>query len=91
MGVPGRFIMGAFALFFVWTLVRDWRRGKTYGGAGWSFDADDNPLMYGLTYASHVFIVVLFAAGAAGYRPSEVLDAFGLGWINSFHDAFRRS
>ena len=28
MWMPGRFIMGGFALFIVWTLVRAWRTGK---------------------------------------------------------------
>ena len=91
MWMPGRFIMGAFALFFIWTLVRDWRRGRTYGGGGWSFGVDDNPVMYALTYVSHIAVTLLFLAGAAGYPPSEVLDYVGLGWINSFHAATRHA
>ncbi|HTV38553.1 MAG TPA: hypothetical protein VMF12_19145 [Xanthobacteraceae bacterium] len=90
MWMPGRFIMAGFAVFVLWTLVRAWRTGIIRDGI-WLFDSDDKPFMYALAFASHSFIVVLFAAGAAGYPPSEVFDFVGLGWLNSFFLAMRHA
>ena len=81
--MPGRFIMGAFALFFVWTLVRAWRTGWIYNGM-WKCNADDSPVMYSLMFAGHAFIFAMFVAGAAGYSPSEFFDMAGLGWIKPY-------
>jgi hypothetical protein len=83
MWTPGRFIMGAFALFFVWTLVRAWRTGWIYDGV-WRFNADDNPAMYGLEFAGRIFLIAMFVAGAAGYSPAEFFDMVGLGWLNPY-------
>jgi hypothetical protein len=84
MWLPGRFIMGAFALFIVWALVRAWRTGRIYAGSIWRFNADDNPIMYTLAFAGYMFIVAMFVAGAAGYSPAEFLDLVGLGWVKPY-------
>lgn len=88
MWMPGRFIMGAFAVFFAWTMVRAWRTGRIYSGM-WSFAADDSPLMYALMLAGRGFIFALFVWSAAGYSPSSFLDLFGLGWLDTFFRAGR--
>ncbi len=76
--MPERFIMGAFALFIIWTMVRAWRSGRIYSGM-WSFDAGDSPFMYTLMLAGHAFIVALFVWTAAGYDPKSFLALFGVG------------
>jgi len=78
MGLSGRFIMGAFALFVIATMVRAWRTGRIYSGM-WSFDADESPFMYALMLAGHTFIVGLFVWTAAGYSPKSFLNLFGFG------------
>ena len=88
MGISGRFIMGAFALFVVWTMVRAWRTGRIRSGV-WKFNVDDNPFMYALTLAGHAFIVAMFVWTAAGYDPKSFLDLFGLGWFDSLSRASR--
>jgi hypothetical protein len=83
MWMPGRFIMGAFALFFVWTLVRAWRSGWIYDDM-WRFNADDNPVMYAFEFAARIFLVAMFVAGAAGYSPAEFFDMAGIGWLKPY-------
>jgi hypothetical protein len=83
MWTPGRFIMGAFALFIVWTLMRAWRSGRIYSGM-WRYNADDDPVMYTLMFTGHIFVVAVFAAGAAGYSPAEFFDIVGLGWLTPY-------
>ncbi|MBV1699233.1 MAG: hypothetical protein KGK33_07250 [Hyphomicrobiales bacterium] len=80
MWMPRRFIMAAFALFFVWTLVRAWRTGWIYDGM-WTFNADDNPVMYSLEFGVRVFLVAMFVAGAIGYTPAQFFAMVGLGSI----------
>ena len=90
MWTPGRIIMAAFALFIAWTLLRAWRTGRVYSGM-WSFDADENPVMYGLMLAGHAFILALFVWTAAGYGPQSFLDLFGPGWLDSFRHVARHA
>lgn len=90
MWMPGRFIMAGLAVFVIWTLVRAWRTGVIRDGI-WLFDADNNPFMYALAFATHILIVVLFAAGAAGYPPSEVLNLLGFGWMNAICPSCRHA
>ena len=90
MSMPGRFIMGAFALFIAWTMVRGWRSGRIYSGM-WSFAADENPVMYALMLTVHAFLVGLFVWTAAGLSPASFLDLFGLGWLDSVRPAGRHA
>jgi len=83
MWVPGRLIMGAFALFFVWTLVRAWRTGWIYDGL-WTFYADDNPVMYSVEFAARIFMIAVAVACAAGHTPAQFFDMVGLGWLNPY-------
>jgi hypothetical protein len=89
MGMSGRFVMGAFALFMIWTMVRAWRTGRIASGALWRFDIDDNPFMFALTMATHAFLVAMFLWVAAGLTPHSFLDLFGLGWFDDLHNDLR--
>jgi len=90
MWMPGRFIAVAMALFVIWTLVRAWRSGAIRDGV-WTFYADDNPVLYTLAFASHMLIVAMFVAVAAGYTPAEFFDMVGLGWINTICPSCRHA
>ena len=83
MWMPGRFIMGAFAIFFVWTLTRAWRTGWIYDGL-WTFNAADNPVMYSVEFGVRIFLVAMSVACAAGYTPPQFFDMVGLGWLNPY-------
>jgi len=83
MPMPARFFMGAVALAGICMLVLACRSGRICS-VGWCYEADENPVSYGLTFALTIFIVIFCAAEAAGYPPAEVFDVLGLGWINSF-------
>jgi hypothetical protein len=88
--MPGRFIMAGLALFIVWTLVRAWRTSVIRDGI-WTFDADDNPIMYAVAFGVRIGLVIFLAGCAAGYPPSEVADALGIGWMNSLHQTLRHT
>ncbi len=75
--------MGAIALFQIFMLVLAVRSGRICS-VGRTYDADENPLSYGLTFALQIFIVVLAGSEAVGYPPAKVFDFLGLGWVNSF-------
>jgi hypothetical protein len=83
MPMPARFFMGAVALCGICMLVLACRSGRICS-VGRCYEADQNPVSYGLTSALDIFVVILCAAEAAGYPPAEVFDVIGLGWINSF-------
>ena len=61
----GRIVLGAFALFIVWTLVRALRRGTIFS-RGTGYDVNEQPMMFALVAASHVIIICLFGWLAAG-------------------------
>jgi hypothetical protein len=84
MGMPGRLIMAAFAIFMIWTLVRAWRTGWIAAGAMWRFSVEDSPVMYTLTFGSHIVLVAMFAAVVAGYSPAEFFDIVGFGWVKPY-------
>lgn len=83
MWVPGRFIMGGLALVVALLLVRAWRSGRIQDEI-WSYDANDNPIMYALMFAGHIVMVAFCVACAAGYTPSEIINLVGLGWLKPF-------
>ena len=92
MPMPGRIIMGALAICAVWGLLRAWRNGWIYSGAGWGrFYADKNPILYTLGLATNVFILTMCVACAAGYTPAQFFDMVGLGWLNSVLPDARRA
>jgi hypothetical protein len=82
--------MGALGLYVVWTLVSAWRAGKIRDEI-WTFDADDNPFMYALAFASHIGLVVICAGCAAGYTPSQMFEFLGLGGLYSFFTAVQHA
>jgi hypothetical protein len=90
MPMFGRLIMGALGLFMVWTLVRAWRSGIIVDNV-WRFDADDNPVMYALEFASRIGLIVICAGCAAGYTPSQMFDVLGIGGLYSFFESVRKA
>ncbi len=54
MWMPGRFVMGGFALFIICTLVRARRSGRIYDSVYWCFDVEEQPVMYTLAFGSHL-------------------------------------
>ncbi len=63
--------------------MRAWRTGNIYSETS-RFNVEDNPLLYTVGFTVHAGIVIFLVACAAGYRPAEILDLMGLGWVNSF-------
>ena len=61
----GRVVLGALAVFMVWTLVRA-LRGGTIFSQGSAFDINDQPMLFSLTAAVHVAGAAFFAWLAAG-------------------------
>ena len=61
----GRVILGALAIFTVWTLVRALRSGTIFS-QGAAFDVNDQPILFSLTLAVHAVVAVFFAWLAAG-------------------------
>jgi hypothetical protein len=83
MPVPERFLMGAVALAGIFMLVLACRSGRICS-VGRVYEADENPVSYGLTFALQILIIIFCASEAAGVAPAKVFDVIGLGWINSF-------
>jgi hypothetical protein len=61
----GRIVVGVFALFIVWTLVRALRRGTIFS-RGTAYDINEQPMMFPLVAASHFLIICFFGWLAAG-------------------------
>jgi hypothetical protein len=61
----GRIVVGAFALFIVWTLVRALRRGTIFS-RGTGYDINERPMMFAFVAASHVIVILFFGWLAAG-------------------------
>ena len=61
----GRIVVGAFALFIVWTLVRALRRGTIFS-RGTPYDINEQPMMFAFVAASHVIVILFFGWLAAG-------------------------
>ncbi len=59
-------------------LVLAFRSGQ-FCSVGRCCEADENPVLYGLTSRLDIFVVIFCAAEAAGYPPAKVFDVFGLG------------
>ena len=74
----------------VWTLVRAWRNGIIVDNV-WRFDADKNPIMYALEFASRIGLIVICAGCAAGYTPSQMFNFLGIGGLYSFFEAVRKA
>jgi len=69
MHPAGRFILGALAVFILWTLVRAFRRGVIQS-RGYSFTLDDSPMLFTLCVMVHASGALYFAYLAAGYPPA---------------------
>jgi uncharacterized membrane protein (DUF441 family) len=61
----GRIVLGAFAAFISWTLIRALRSGKIFS-RGVGYDTNERPLMFAFVAASHVLAVCFFGWLAAG-------------------------
>jgi hypothetical protein len=82
MWLPGRVMLGVFALFIAWTIVRALRTGQVFS-EGWGYSLDDQPMLYTGTVIVHAAGVVWFAWLAAEYDTASFLHLIGL-------DAFSR-
>src|SRR5258708_25449602 len=60
-----RFLMGAFAVFIGWTLVRALRSGTIFSD-GVGYDSDGQPMMFAWMAAIHGIGALLFGWLAAG-------------------------
>jgi hypothetical protein len=58
-------MMGAFAVYIVWTLVRALRQGIIFSD-GIGYDIDEQPMKFASTVAMHGIGAMLFAWLAAG-------------------------
>jgi hypothetical protein len=78
MNPSGRIILGALAVFLLWSLIRAFRRGVIKSTSGYSFTLDDSPMLFTLVAIVHAGGALFFAYIAAGH------DAAGftrwLGW-----------
>jgi hypothetical protein len=69
MPAIGSFMMGAFAVFIAWTLVRAWRNGTIFSD-GVAYNAGEQPMMFASTAALHGIGALLFAwLAASGHIP----------------------
>ncbi len=74
----GRILLGALAVFILWSLVRAFRNGIINSTTGHSFTLDDSPMLFTLTAIVHAGIGLYFAYLAAGYQAAGF--APWLGW-----------
>ena len=70
------FLMGAFAVFVAWTLVRALRTGIIFSD-GIAYDAHEQPRMFASMAAIHGVGVVLFAWLAASGGVARLLPLIG--------------
>jgi hypothetical protein len=64
MPAAGSFMMGGFAVFIMWTLVRALRNGTIFSD-GVAYHAGEQPMMFASTAAIHGIGALLFAWLAA--------------------------
>jgi hypothetical protein len=77
MNPGGRIILGALAVFLLWSLIRAFRRGVINSTSGYSFTLDDSPVLFTLVAIVHAGGVVFFGCIAAGYDAAEFTHWFG--------------
>jgi hypothetical protein len=61
----GRIVLGVFAAFILWTLIRALRSGIIFS-RGTGYDSNERPMMFAFVAASHVIIICFFGWLAAG-------------------------
>jgi hypothetical protein len=61
----GRIVVGALALFILWTLVRA-LRSRTIFSRGTAYDTNEQPMMFAFVAASHLIAILFFGWLAAG-------------------------
>jgi hypothetical protein len=71
MHPAGRIILGALAVFILWTLVRAFRRGVIYSD-GYGFSLDESPMLFTITIIVHALGALFFAYLSAGYEMAAI-------------------
>jgi hypothetical protein len=61
----GRIVLGVFAAFILWTLIRALRSGIIFS-RGTGYDSNERPMMFAFVAASHLIIICFFGWLAAG-------------------------
>jgi hypothetical protein len=61
----GRIVVGALALFILWTLLRALRSGTIFS-RGTAYDTNEQPMMFAVVAASHFIAILFFGWLAAG-------------------------
>ncbi len=69
---PGRVVAAVLALVILWTLIRAYRTGVIYT-RGYSFDLEENPMLFTLATIVHGFGFAFCCYVAAGYSPDTFL------------------
>jgi hypothetical protein len=65
MDPVGRIVVGVFAVFILWTLVRALRSGTIFS-RGVAYDTNERPMMFAFAAAAQVIIICFFGWLAAG-------------------------
>ena len=71
MHPAGRIILGALAVFILWTLVRAFRSGVVYS-RGYSFSLDESPMLFTIAIIVHALGALFFAYLSAGYEMAAI-------------------
>ena len=67
MNPAGRIVLGALAVFILWTVVRAFRRGVVFSD-GYGFSLDESPMLFTLAIIVHALGALYFTYLAAGYE-----------------------
>jgi hypothetical protein len=74
----GRIVLGALAVFILWTLVRAFRSGVIYS-RGYAFSLDESPMLFTIGVIVHALCAVFLVYLAAGYQMAGFARWLGLG------------
>ena len=77
MNPYGRIILGALAVFILWSLVRAFQRGRISSTSGYSFTLDDSPMLFTLIAIAYAGGALYFAYLAAGYDAAGFVRWIG--------------
>ena len=80
MPTISQLVFAGLAIVILWTLVRGFRSGMVYD-EGWTFTANDQPMMFALSIVVRAGLVVFLMWLAAGNDKESFVRAIGLGWL----------
>jgi hypothetical protein len=81
MDPGGRIVVGVFALFILWMLVRALRSGTIFS-RGVAYDTNERPMMFAFVAASHVIAICFFGWLAAGGDIAEFWRLVRPHWLS---------